>query len=128
MHSTLFSPSTRISDTPPPSSSIDTPSGSGCGESHREAVGDRRHDSAAEDELDDAIRDLRTLAALAEDRGDIETAKDYTRRSLEASASRTPAHKDRLAREHLAMVERSLDEGVDYFQAHALKSKGGAFA
>jgi len=71
----------------------------------------------AEDELDDTIRDLKTLAALAEDAGQIETAYEYTRRCLIASRSRTAEHKDRLAREHLAAVEASLDEGVDFFQA-----------
>jgi hypothetical protein len=71
----------------------------------------------AQDELDDTIRDLRTLAALAEDAGQIETPYEYTRRCLIASRSRTAEHKDRLAREHLAAVEASLDEGVDFFQA-----------
>lgn len=71
----------------------------------------------AQDELDDTIRDLRTLAALAEDAGQIETAIEYTRRALAASRSRAPEHKDRLARERLAAVEASLDGGVDFFQA-----------
>lgn len=77
----------------------------------------------AEDELDDAIRDLKTLAALAENAGQIETAIDYTRRALAASRSRTPEHKDRLAREHLAAVEASLDAGADYFQAQGRQAR-----
>jgi hypothetical protein len=33
-------------------------------------------------ELDDAIRDLATQSALAEDRGDVETAKELSRRQF----------------------------------------------
>jgi hypothetical protein len=76
-----------------------------------------------EDELDDLIRDLQTLAALAQDRGDIQTAFEYTRRMLAASRSRTREHKDRLAREHLAMVEASLDNGAAYFAAEGDKAR-----
>ncbi len=76
----------------------------------------------AEDELDDAIDTLRTMAALAQDRGDTETAFDFTRRMLAASRSRTAEHQDRLAREHLAAVERSLDEGCCYFSAEGDKA------
>ena len=91
--------------------------GVSCSAAPQQVVGAVRHDTAAaEEELDDAIRDLKTLAALAEDAGQIETAKDYTRRMLAASRSRTPEHKERLAREHLAAVEASLDGGVDFFQ------------
>lgn len=87
-----------------------------CGESPSPDVGERLPDlRAAEDELDDTIRDLKTIAALAEDAGNIETAKEYTRRLLAASRSRTPEHKDRLAREQLARVEASLNQGCDYF-------------
>lgn len=77
----------------------------------------------AEDELDEAIRDLKTLSALAEDAGQIETAKDYTRRMLAASRSRTPEHKERLAREHLAAVGASLDQGVDFFQVEGQRMR-----
>lgn len=76
----------------------------------------------AEDELDDVIRDLKTLAALAEDAGQIETAIEYTRRSLAASRSRTAEHKDRLAREQLAAFEAALDGGADFFQAQGRRA------
>jgi hypothetical protein len=50
----------------------------------------------AESELDEVIRDLATLAALAEDRGDVLTAMDYSRRMAAAIKSRTPEHIQRL--------------------------------
>jgi hypothetical protein len=46
--------------------------------------------------LDEVIRDLATLAALAEDRGDVLTAMDYSRRMAAAIKSRTPEHIQRL--------------------------------
>jgi hypothetical protein len=52
--------------------------------------------SDAQQELDDAIRQLQTLAALAEDRGDVLTAMDYSRRMAAAIKSRTPEHVQRL--------------------------------
>lgn len=88
------------------------------------SVGQSRHDHirAAEEDLDDLIDELKTLAALAEESGRIHTAYEYTRRMLAASASRTPEHKDRLAREHLAAVEASLDRGVDFFQVEGRRA------
>lgn len=118
MTASLFRPPTAAPDIPPACSLSDS-----AGVSRSTAlspdVGIVARDPIrqAEDELDDTIRDLKTLAALAEDAGQIETAIDYTRRCLIASRSRTAEHKDRLAREHLAAVEASLDGGVDFFQA-----------
>jgi hypothetical protein len=67
----------------------------------------------AEDELDEVIRELQTLAGLAQDRRDIETAKDLSRRMLAAIASRTPEHQVRLEREAQARV----DADACYFSA-----------
>lgn len=112
-----FSPSTAETAVPA-DSIVPSPAGVSCREPARHSVGAVRHDTfGAEDELDNAILDLKTLAALAEDAGQIETAIEYTRRALAASRSRAPEHKDRLARERLAAVEASLDGGVDFFQA-----------
>jgi hypothetical protein len=96
-----------------------------CGEPARHSVGAVLPDPIrqAEDELDDAIRDLKTLAALAEDAGQIHTAIDFTSRCLAASRSRTPEHKERLAREHLAAVEATLDHGVDFFQVEGRRMR-----
>jgi hypothetical protein len=49
-----------------------------------------------QDELDSAIRDLATLAALAEDRGDVLTAMELSRRMAAAIKTRTPEHVQRL--------------------------------
>ena len=95
----IFPPAT-VAAALPGACSLSDSAGVSCGEPARHSVGAVRHDTFG-----------------AEDAGQIETAKDYTRRCLAASRSRTPEHKDRLAREHLAAVEASLDGGVDFFQA-----------
>jgi hypothetical protein len=63
------------------------------------------------DELDDAIRDLQTLAALAEDRGDIAGAMELSKRRMAAIRSRTPEHAARIDQEE----RQRIDEGLDYF-------------
>jgi hypothetical protein len=65
----------------------------------------------AEQELDDAIRELQTLAALAEDRGDIGTAMELSRRMAAAIKSRTPEHVARLDAEALERVQELTFDG-----------------
>ena len=120
----LFSSSADLGAEPTPSSILPSPAGVSCGEPARHSVGAVRHDTfGAEDELDEAIADLKTLSALAMDAGDEPRAIEFSRRMVRAILSRTPEHQDRLAREHLAMVEASLDGGVDFFQAQGLVAK-----
>lgn len=109
-----------------PSVNLSCPSVGNCPQGTELWVGQSRHDHirAAEDELDDAIADLKTLSALALDAGDEPRAIEFSRRMVRAILSRTPEHQDRLAREHLAAVEASLDGGVDHFQVDGLAQRG----
>jgi hypothetical protein len=61
--------------------------------------------SAIERELDDAIRHLATQSALAEDRGDIGSAMELSRRMAAAIKSRTPKHVARLDAEALERLD-----------------------
>jgi hypothetical protein len=69
--------------------------------------------------LDDVIRDIATQAALAEDRGDIECAKELSARLQAAIKSRGPEHVARLDAEAWQRTSRKewnavLDEIGDH--------------
>ncbi len=106
----IYSPS-NSPGTHNPDATIKNSPGCDCQSEAVTAVGQDRQDEIA-DELDQAIRDLATQSALAEDRGDIEGAKELSRRMQAAIASRTPQHVQRLEQQAWQRTNRKEWEAV----------------